>query len=444
VGRAPLPQRLSTSPSFLPRRIVILLPSHRTLIFRRKSSTPTIAYLIVVARPRADTKNTIAVASRHPHNSSCLSRRSDASAGFFSSTLGYDINKSSMAPTSRRSAAKAAEKAEQEVIADTIVAPAAALVAATEHPIEPNAQPGPLVPEAAQFPLAAALSFAAASMGYSLLNEFTNHQLAAVTRTQDTWGELAALSGWRLFELALGWYGHLDSVDVAMMDLLSHGPTLYLLSTFYNLSPGVALGALAVNTVSAAVPFYLFRPTNDLHRASPAVPNRELVDVPLQLYTTALSCGIYSVTLVLALRFLLPKILILYFARIPSLEPAYEASYAAALPVTLLFGAAASVFIFAPFATAAKSKDDDKIAEFDPATATLDETLWWNLWGFTAKSKVVIRRTAVVMLLTGVNTFLSCTMGIYGVEPQGAAAYAAVWVVAALFTGYGLAKVGSD
>lgn len=56
----------------------------------------------------------------------------------------------------------------------------------------------PKLPPAAQFPLAAALSFAMASLGYSLLGEMTKGELAAVSRSQDTWGEVAILAGWRL------------------------------------------------------------------------------------------------------------------------------------------------------------------------------------------------------------------------------------------------------
>jgi len=82
------------------------------------------------------------------------------------------------------------------------------------------------LPPAAQFPLAALLSFAMASLGYSLLGEVTKGELASVSRSQDTWTEVSVLAGWRLVELALGWYGQLDSFDVAALDLLSHGPSV--------------------------------------------------------------------------------------------------------------------------------------------------------------------------------------------------------------------------
>lgn len=205
-----------------------------------------------------------------------------------------------------------------------------------------------------------------------------------------------------------------------------------------------AASALIVDVTSAAVPFYLLRPLSAVHKPGAKVHNRELVDVPLQVYTTALATTIYTVTLVLSLRLILPGILVLHFSGLPTLEPAYSASYATVLPVTLAFGAAASVFIFAPFATTGKAKEDEKLNEFDPVSASLGETVWWNTWGYTAKTKVIIRRTAIAALVTGVNTYLASTMTIYGVEPVGAAAYASVWVFAAICTGVGLGLVGGE
>ncbi|KJZ71784.1 hypothetical protein HIM_08804 [Hirsutella minnesotensis 3608] len=294
------------------------------------------------------------------------------------------------------------------------------------------------------FPIVAALSFCMASLGYSLVGELSKGQLAALSRSQDTWGEVAVLAGWRLTELALAWFGSLDALDVAMLDLLSHGPTLFLMTAFYSLSPNTAVSALLVDVLAAAVPFAILRPLSNIHRPSAKVPNRELIDLSLQMCTTAMSTGIYTVILVLSLRFLLPRILILHFSGLPTLEPAYTASYSAVLPATAIFGAAASAFIFAPFATTGKSAEDEAASQFDPVTASLKETVRWNVWGYTTKTKVIVRRTAAVMLLTGVNTYLACTKTMYGVESCGAIWYAAVWVVAALFTGVGLGLVGGD
>lgn len=217
----------------------------------------------------------------------------------------------------------------------------------------------------------------------------------------------------------------------------------YLLAAFYKLSPTTALSALAIEVLSTAVPFHLVRPLSSANE-SLSKSNRDILDIPMQLLTTLLSTAIYTVTLVLSLRFLMPRIFVVYFSGLPSLEPAYNASFMDVLPVTIPCGLAASIFIFAPFATTGKAKEDAKIEQFDPVSASLGQTVWWNFWGYTAKAKVVIRRTAAAVFVSGVSTYLACTMGMYGIESTGAVMYAGVWVAAALFAGIGLGLVGGD
>ncbi|RCI14961.1 hypothetical protein L249_6440 [Ophiocordyceps polyrhachis-furcata BCC 54312] len=293
--------------------------------------------------------------------------------------------------------------------------------------------------DAFRFPVVVALSFCMASMGYSFVGEWSRGQLAALSRSQTSWAELVTLATWRVFELALAWFGGLDALDVAMLDFLVHGPLFYLQATFYSLGAITACAALLVDVVAAAAPFYLLRPLSAIHRrvSRAAEP---LVDLPLLLYTSALAGSIYTIVVALSLRFVLPRIFAVYFPGLPTLEPAYTASYADVLPATGLLGAAASAFIYAPSATTPRDEDDEK--HFDPVAATLGETVRWNLWGYSSRVKVAISRTAVVMLLVGVNTYLACTRTMYGVEGPGAAAYAAVWVVAAMSSGLALGLVG--
>ncbi|KAF4121189.1 Conserved hypothetical, protein [Geosmithia morbida] len=298
------------------------------------------------------------------------------------------------------------------------------------------------LPEWSRFPAVALTSFGLASLGYSVLGAVTNGELQARSRLQESWGEVGVLAGWRLVELAVGWFGNLDSLDVATLNLLSHGPPLYLLTTFYELSPLTAMLSFALDVASAAVPFYALRPLSAVHTRSARLPNRELAGLGLQLYTAALATAVYTVVMTLSLRFALPRALAVYFSGLPSLEPAYGASYWSLLPATVQFGAAASSFIYAPFATTGRAKDDDRIAQFDPAAASLRETVEWNFLGYTAKTKVVVGRTALAVAVTAVNTAIACRMTIYGVEVAGAVAYAAAWAVATACVGAGLAFVG--
>lgn len=82
------------------------------------------------------------------------------------------------------------------------------------------------LPSFLRFPLVAILSFSISSLGYSFINEFTRGELATVMRTLDTSREVNIMTGWRLAELALGWFANFDSLDLAALNFLSHSPTV--------------------------------------------------------------------------------------------------------------------------------------------------------------------------------------------------------------------------
>ncbi|KUI65382.1 hypothetical protein VM1G_00743 [Cytospora mali] len=305
------------------------------------------------------------------------------------------------------------------------------------------------LPSVIRFPLVAILSFSISSLGYSFINEFTNGELATIMRTLDTEHDVGIMAAWRLAELALGWFANFDSVDLAALNLLSHGPTFYLMAAFYNLSPQTAIAGLSVDVIASFVPFLLLRPLSGAHWVSSSTPNREIVvDRQIGVLSTLLAGFIYNVVLFLSYKTYLPAALVLHFEGIPTVEPANNAAVIYVSPLAtalaLVSGLAARSFIFTPVAATGRTEQDEKAARFDPVEAGLGETLWWNIWGYTTQTKVAILRTVVAMAVTGVNTWLSCTMTINGVESIGAALYASPWVVAAFFTGVGLAVIGED
>jgi hypothetical protein len=187
-------------------------------------------------------------------------------------------------------------------------------------------------------------------------------------------------------------------------------------------------------------PFQLLRPLSKAHSDPANAPNAELLtDKPIMVSTTLLSASIYTVTLYLAYATYLPTALIVHFDRLPSLEAAHEASYLHLLPVTVALGFAATMFIFTP--SAAEPRESRR---FDPASASLGETVWWNIWGWSKRTKAVIQRTFLLMLVTGVNTALQTALTVAGAEVKGAIAWAAVWVIAAGLTGIAMGAVGGE
>jgi hypothetical protein len=100
-------------------------------------------------------------------------------------------------PSSAKKAASAVAKTEAAVVEKTH----AALDTASEavpSVLAASDRRRSALPPLLRFPLAATLSFVVASLGYSLLGEVTKGELAAVSKSQDTWEEVAILAGWRL------------------------------------------------------------------------------------------------------------------------------------------------------------------------------------------------------------------------------------------------------
>lgn len=222
------------------------------------------------------------------------------------------------------------------------------------------------------------------------------------------------------------------------------------MGTFYAISPTTILSSLAIDTLTTYLPFRLLRPLSPAHASSTSaksigVPNKDIVtDYTIQALITVLGGAIYSVTLFSAYSSFLPVALVTYFDNIPSIAAAHEATPITLIPLALVLGLAARSFIFTP-ATASSSSSpvDANTPGFNPATATLSETFVHNVWDYSPRTKIVIGRTATLMLVSFVNTFVQVFVTIEGVEPLGAVAYSSVWTVAALITGASFGLVGA-
>ncbi|RDW83389.1 hypothetical protein BP5796_04880 [Coleophoma crateriformis] len=303
------------------------------------------------------------------------------------------------------------------------------------------------LPEPLRFPLLVTLSLTLSSLLYSFSAQFLNTEgdLAAVSRRLDQWWEVGALLGWRACELSLAWWGGYDGYDLAALSALSHGPPLYLLGTFYGVSNTTILSSLLIDAITAALPLHLLRPLSPAHASTSPLPAEEkdiISSISIQILTTLLGAVIYSTTLYGAYASFLPTSLVTYFEGIPTIVPAHTAKPETLFPTMLVMGVAARTFIFTPAAATLPSLADAKARAFNPATATLWETIVYNVWGFRARTKTIIKRTAALILASGIHTFVQTAVTLKGVEPIGALAYSSVWAAAALFTGVAFGFVG--
>jgi hypothetical protein len=237
------------------------------------------------------------------------------------------------------------------------------------------------------------------------------------------------------FELGVAWCGGYNAYEVAALSLFSQGPVLFLLHYFYNVSALSALVSLVITTLSTTLPIHLVPPPGSRRTSSNAPA--PTTDRSINILTTLLVACINSVVLATAYATYLPVSLVTYFDAIPSVAAAHTSTYVTLLPLSLLAGVAARSFICAPYTAGLSTAKP----EFDPAAASLGETVYYNLWGYSDRMREVFKRTAVLAGLSGVNTF-ALVLGIGGVELWGAAAYAGVWVVAVGLSGLALGIVG--
>ncbi|KAI0391501.1 hypothetical protein F5Y17DRAFT_440251 [Xylariaceae sp. FL0594] len=368
-------------------------------------------------------------------------RRQDKAAAAAAAEAQAEAQKEQASPAVKTLVAKS-----DDVPQDAPKPPATLTISKIEEPTvhRPESKAQTKLPPLVQFFLVAILSFTISELGYSVSLPFTKSVLAAHSRFLGTWAEVGAITGWRLFELALGWYGKFDGYDITALNLLSHGPPLYLLYAHYETHPAALFVTVVIETLATYIPFRLLRPLASVHANPTGVPNADiLTDKPIALLTTLLAGTIYSVSLLFAYATYLPTYLVVYFAGIPSLVRAHESNYIGLLPVTLALGFAARAFIFTPSEATGRTPADEENERFDPVKANLRETVKWNFLGWSSQTKVAMKRTALVMFVTGINTFLQTWLTITGVEAVGAAAWSSVWVFASAVTGLALGAVGN-
>lgn len=230
------------------------------------------------------------------------------------------------------------------------------------------------------------------------------------------------------------------------MTLLSHLPPLFLLSTFYAIRPTTVVASLAIDIVTTYLPFRLLRPLLPAHKPASTkapVPNRFVInDLPVRLVTTVLAAAIYGTVIYGSYKSWLPVHLVTYFDGLKDISAAHSVALPLLIASLLPVGYAAHEFLFTPFAATTAEYEDEEPVVFDPATATLAETLQYNFWGYSRASKFLITRAITLMVVTGFNTWLHTFVTIEGAENLGAIGWSSVWVLAAAATSFAFWWVG--
>lgn len=300
------------------------------------------------------------------------------------------------------------------------------------------------LPRHLRFPLFVIISLSLNVAALSIVADGLGYELGSVSRSRNEPWQVAAYLGWKVAELAVGWYGKYDDLDITWLTLLTHAPVLYLLQTFYFISPTTALTNLAVDLASVALPTKLLRPRSALHNPNTpksTVPNRNIIhSFQVTLSTTLLGTAIYSVVLYTALKAGLVTFMVTHYD-LPTVEPAHSVSLLQLVIALAPVGWAVRGFLLTPSLGAQTHISDAKASAFNPATATFTETLRQNVWGWSKQTKVLLTQTAVLATMVAANTAVRVS-ALEGTDAVGAVGYAGVWVLAGLLSAVMFGWVG--
>jgi len=167
-----------------------------------------------------------------------------------------------------------------------------------------------------------------------------------------------------------------------------------------------------------------------------AVSNRSIInDWEVSVYNSLLAAGIYGLVVYGSFVTWLPVYLVTHFNGIRDISATHEASLPLLMASFIPIGIAAKSFLFTPATGAARNLNDIKTVAFNPQTATLWETIWYNVWGYSKRTRIMIKRTATLAIFCFLNTWLQVAATVEGAELLGAIGWASVWATAAILTG---------
>jgi hypothetical protein len=219
--------------------------------------------------------------------------------------------------------------------------------------------------------------------------------------------------------------------DVATLTVLMHAPFAYLLSTYYNISTLTIAAHVSIEVISMALPTFLLRKSNIIHESSAPLRNRFLLNsVQVQSSNSLLAISVYITTIWAGLKTGYLNLFLISFFDIPTLETAHREDPVAILTKVFIAGICAKEFLLNPsFAAQPASGAVTPAEQFDPAIATLDQTIKANVLPAEKRTRTLAQQVIILNSFVFANTVQRC-MTLGGSELMGAAGYASMWVAA--------------
>lgn len=219
--------------------------------------------------------------------------------------------------------------------------------------------------------------------------------------------------------------------DVSALTVLTNAPYAYLLATYYEISTLTLAAHMNIEVAAIAIPTYLLRPRSIVHKANVPLRNRFLLNsVQVQFSNSLLAMGVYIVVIWAFLKTGITNLFLISHFDIPTLETAHSETPVSILLKIFTAGFAAKEFLLNPsIAAQPPSGLATPTEEFDPATATFDQTIKANVLPSERRTKTLLQQTIILNVLTFLSTVQRC-MTLNGTEIYGAAGYAGIWVFA--------------
>ncbi|GIZ39394.1 hypothetical protein CKM354_000278000 [Cercospora kikuchii] len=312
------------------------------------------------------------------------------------------------------------------------------------------------LPSYIKFPALTLVSLGLSAFLYTVVADYTGPELASVSRNLEERWQLWAILGWKLAELFGAWYLRYDYMDLGWLTLLSNVPHYFLLNTFYGVDNLAALIPLAIDVVTIAIPFALFRgPIHARNSKKPRTANQLVAqDAGINWTIAAFAASLYTLVIYLSYSTWLTVWMTVHFDGLKTLEKAHTAVPWLLVLLFLPVGYGATQFIFVPAIGSAANPGitDPKIhpekAPFNPETATFSETLAYNLGlsaaGFSPRAEILFKRTAILAVSSFANSFMRSYLTIEGTDLLGTAGWSSVWAVASALAGLAFAWVGDE
>lgn len=218
---------------------------------------------------------------------------------------------------------------------------------------------------------------------------------------------------------------------MAALTVLTNAPYAYLLATYYEISTLTIAALMNIEVLAIAIPTYLLRSRSVRRRPSVPLRNRFLLEsVQVQVSNSLLAMGVYIVVLWAGLKTNILNIFLVSHFDVLTLESAHQETPISILGKVFIAGFAAKEFLLNPsIAAQPLSGTASPVEQFDPSTATLDQTIKANVLPLEKRKRALVQQTSILNAFLFASTAQRC-MTLDGTEISGAAGYAGVWVLA--------------